>query len=582
MVGLALSVPAKRASAWFAETDPKAARAWLASLPLADSAEAAREIYQTLYTLNRQDIEVRDRLAIMELYRDPVATASSALQSHFAHTAHPLTPKKRQLAEFIRQLHMEMAYGYKYCLNDFRKSWIRWNKKHTETLAMERAMRYLGEVLLRSYQVYMPYPATVWKEIHELYRYAEANERHLDPVNSSADAAGANEKTITERYLQILLLGLSNPYQLPQNDCNQINLFLEKWAGKAELRHEFDRAKPVGHFLVDLTADSPPVPFPRDSRPTVDPTLRVLSAMRLVRTVQSFINRIQNGESAQSLQLGVDCLDSACLDLLRRMVRSWGLIARRRHSRVRRNSHIFVCTGLNAVHFFCSGQKPFAAPELETEEAKDKQVTLPSGMNHDLEGDEEQKDEAYIPLDEPGEGAVAENKETHARPMNGTFRPAEIYRVDRWHVMDVGPQGMFLARYGESGTYVRVGDLLGLQRAEDPGRWSVAVARWIKSPETNSLEMGIELLAPDVKPVAVKPAVGKGAAGDRYTQGLLLPAVAASRRPATLLVMCGTCRLGYGLHVMEDDAPPRLVRSLEVLERSGSFEQVVFADVLNE
>ena len=580
MTGPALFVPAKRASAWLAETDPKAARAWLASLPLADSAESAREIYQTLYTLNRQDLEARDRLAIMELYRDPVAAVSSALRSHFTHLAHPLSPKKRQLAEFIRQLHMEMAYGYKYCLNDFQKSWVRWNKRHVETLAMERAMRYLGEVLLRSYQVYMPYPATVWKEIHELYRYTEVNERHLDPVNPSADAAGADKRTITERYLQILLLGLSNPYQLPQNDCNQINLFLEKWAGKAELQDEFDRAKPVGHFLVDLTADSPPIPFPRDSRPTVDPTLRVLNAMGLVRTVQSFINRIQKGESAQSLQLGLDCLDSACLDLLRRMVRSWGLIARRRHSRIRGNSHIFLCAGLNALHFFCSGQKPFAAPELKTEDAKDVQVTLPSGINRGLEDDEEQKDEAYISLDEPGVEPVAQNKEAHTEPMDEKFRPAEIYRIDRWRVMDVGPQGMFLARYGEAGTYVRVGDLLGMQRAEDPGRWSVAVARWIKSPETNSLEMGIEFLAPDVKPVAVRTTVGKGSAGDRYTQGLLLPAITAARRPATLLVTRGTYRLEYGLHLIEGDAPPRLIRPLEVLERSGSFEQIVFADAL--
>lgn len=582
MNGLALSIPKKRVSAWIAETDPKYAREWLALLPMADSGESAREIYQALYTLNRQDLSAQDRFELMELYRTPVVTVATTLQSHFIHAALPLTPKKRQLAEFIRQLYTEMAYGYKCCLNDFQKSWIRRNKKHVETLAMERAMRYLGEVLLRSYQVYMPYPATIWKEIHELYRYAEANERHLDPVNPLADETGADEKTITERYLQILLLGSSNPYQLPQNDCNQINLFLEKWAGKAELQHEFDRAKPVGHFLVDLTADSPPIPFPRDSRPTVSPTLRVLGAMELVRKVQSFINRIQNGESAQSLQLGLDCLDSTCLDLLRRMVRSWGLIAQRRHSRIRSNSHIFLCAGLNTLHFFCSEQKPFTTPELETEDAKDIQITLPSGINRDLEDDEEQKDEAYISLDEPGQEPAAQNKEAHAEPTNRKFRPAEIYRIDRWHVMDVGPQGMFLARYGEAGTYVRVGDLLGLQRAEDPGRWSVAVARWIKNPETNSLEMGIELLAPDVKPVAVRPAVGKGAAGDRYTQGLLLPAVAASRRPATLLVMCGTCRLEYGLHLIEGDAPSRLIRPLEVLERSGSFEQIVFADALNE
>jgi len=85
-----------------AETDPKYARAWLASLPLADSAETAREIYQSLYTLNRQELDVGQRFELMELYNAPVASVTAVLESYFTRAALPLTPKKRQLAEFIR------------------------------------------------------------------------------------------------------------------------------------------------------------------------------------------------------------------------------------------------------------------------------------------------------------------------------------------------------------------------------------------------------------------------------------------------------------------------------------------------
>ena len=64
---LALLIPEKEVSAWAAETNPKEARAWLESLPLADSGEAARDIYQALYTLNRLELTMQSRLELMEL-----------------------------------------------------------------------------------------------------------------------------------------------------------------------------------------------------------------------------------------------------------------------------------------------------------------------------------------------------------------------------------------------------------------------------------------------------------------------------------------------------------------------------------
>ncbi|HSW53097.1 MAG TPA: hypothetical protein VLG93_07690, partial [Sulfuricaulis sp.] len=209
MTGLALSMPVKRVSAWMAETDPKYAQAWLASLPLADSAETAREIYQALYTLNRQELDAARRFELMELYNAPVASVTAALESYFTRAALPLTPKKRQLAEFIRQLHMEMAYGYKGCLQDLEKQRLRWGRKTLRAQALLRALHYLGEVLLHSYQVYMPYPPEVWRELHAIYQYAAEHELTQEVLDTPAPMAA--KTTLNQEYLRILLLGLSNP-----------------------------------------------------------------------------------------------------------------------------------------------------------------------------------------------------------------------------------------------------------------------------------------------------------------------------------------------------------------------------------
>ncbi len=541
-----------------AETDPKYARAWLASLPLANSAEAAREIYQTLYTVNRVELKVPVRLELMALYEPVVTTVCNGLQSHLVHAVPPLGPKKRQLAEFIRRLHIEMAYGYKCCLRDLSHARVLLRRKSRSAVCIERALHHLSEVLLRSYLVYLPYPNAVWRETHELYRLAESL-GVVDEVLTMDGEHDAHPVTIDERYVQTLLLGLANPYQLAHNAVHQLHAFVSHWAKQASITTKADLKDATGCFLVDLTADAPPVPFTKKSQ-NVSGSARVLDARPLLKTLQRLVIRLDAGEPIEKLGLGVDCLDSTCVDLLQRMTRALGESARRRYARRQRSSNVFVCVGLNAVHFFANGQRPFAA-YAHTFPWLDRPGRLV-----------ESPDVAFVELEE-------ENKDTAASipalSEGSTAVPVESYRVDRWQLRDIGPQGMSLARYGDAATPVRVGELIGVQQPSDLGRWRTAAIRWVKSPETNSVEVGVEMLAATAMPVAVRLPGGSNA-----FPGLRLPAAEVMQRPATLLLTRGACQVGDELEVIDEEVGVRRVRVLRLLERTGAFEQVVYADVV--
>jgi hypothetical protein len=575
VTGYLLTVPEKRVSAWLAETDPRYARAWLDSLPLADPEEAAREIYQSLYTLNRQELDPQPRFDLMELYAPAVSTVSGSLQNHFLHLPFPLPPRKRQLAEFVRQIHMEMAYGYKGCLNHLDRIRLPWNRRHIAPVASERAMRYLGEVLAASYQAYMPYPQGVWREIHTLYRYAEARGFDSEPVNGAREPAAGT--TIRQRYLQTLLLGLTGPYRLAQGEGAQIAQFLAHWADKAVVQRELNVANPVGHFLVDLDADAPPAPYPRESRLATNDSLRVLNTIELVRQVHHFLGRLQKGEAARNLGLGVDCLDAACLDLLRRLVRAWALVPRRQHSRLKRRSSVFLCAGLGAVHFFANGQKPFHLPiEIAAGSSSDRPRSLLANLDAAPPGDGEEADQIYIALDEPD--AVADSTADAQSGLALMTSPSESWRVDRWRVRDLSPNGLLLARSGEAMTHVRVGDPLGIQRMGDVSHWSIGVVRWMKSVDASSHEMGVELLAPHGKPVALWPANAHGVR-DSQALALLLPAVETMPRPTTLLVARGVYQPDLIFYLYDAAGPAQRVRLLKQLERTGAYEQVLFAPI---
>ena len=102
----------------------------------------------------------------------------------------------------------------------------------------------------------------------------------------------------------------------------------------------------------------------------------------------------------------------------------------------------------------------------------------------------------------------------------------------------------------------------------------------MKSPQADNLEMGIELLAAGAKPVAVAPV--RGAATGEYQAALLLPAIEALRRPATLLLSRGVFAPGSNLLMAEEEKGTRTVRLLQRLEYTSVFELIVFADVLAE
>lgn len=539
-----LNLPSEQVSAWVVETSPIETQSWLATLPLTESVQAAQQLYQALFTLNRMQVDADDRMLLMELYRKPVAAVSAGLQTHFSRLALPLKPRLKQLADFLCQLHMEMAYGYKHVI----RAGLADRKPHESEVflfALERAIRYLGEVLLRSYQMYMPAPSGLWKEIHSFYRYAEQHgrEQHVFVVEGVEEGA-----TVARSYLQALMLGLCGPYQLPQNECHQVNAFLARWASKATIGSVTLGVDPVGHFLIDLESDHSAAPYPRDVPLHAAPSLRALNAIELARVVHDFSKRLQKGATPNTLGLGFECIGSSCVDTLKRMLRFWGMAAQRQFSRRRSLQPLSLCVGLNAIHFFASGQRPFTPPQAAAV-STDRAVLLPDRVALEAELLEERPVTAPLP---------------------------ELFRVDsRWQVRDESAGGLSLVRSGDLGVPIRVGDVVGIQNTVLQ-QWRIGVVRWVKSADPKHVEMGVEMLAPRSLPVAVRPA---GMTTAAYSQGLLLPPIEALRQPASLLVARGSCQPGEDIEVAEGEQPSRRVRVLNTVERSGAFAQVVFADV---
>jgi hypothetical protein len=556
---LVLEIPSKRVSAWVAETDARFAREWLQTLPLADSMEAAREVYQALYTLNRLDLEPVRRMELMGLYESPVATVRVSLAAPLRQTSFPLGERKTALSRYARLLIWEMANGYKCALHDLAGARFGFGRKQQFSHLARRAAYYLGETLILSYQVYAAYPPHVWRDLHELYRFAESNGWQEDPGEERPGEPGSG-RSLSSLYRAALLLFLARPYQLLQNECLWVEQLLRGWSARVSLSRDIRAVDASGNFLVDLGADAPPSPWRNDLAQMDNLGLRLLDVGELVGEVKTCVTRLNKGESVQALAIGVDCLEAACHDLFKRLARAWGVAARRRHTRLKRRGFVSVCAGLGAAHFFMNDQKPFEAP-ISPGEKKSAPVRSAGA------------DKEAVTPQTPKPGVARRDEEDTtgpdvARPGQG----GDLYRVDRWQIGDIGPRGLLLIRPAESTVHVRVGEVLGIQRVDQLGQWSVAVVRWLKSLDNGGLEMGIEYLAPNARAVAVR-AMTPGA---KFGPALLLPAMESLKRPATLLVERGTYQPHTDVEVQEGPGGTRHARPLQLLDRTGAFEQVVF------
>ncbi|MHB1950789.1 MAG: hypothetical protein ACYCQK_04875 [Acidiferrobacteraceae bacterium] len=520
MEGLVLSLPEKTLN-WPVDLRSRKARHWVEQLPIADSVQTARQLYRAVYRLNRSQLRAEDRLDLMELYSAPVSAVSDLLSVHLEQFVLPLAGKKRRLADFLRGLHMEMAYGYKAAVQEMADR--RTPAEEQLTIAIRRAIECLGNVLAYSYRVYIPYPSGVWRELHALYAYAE----HHGYVGEEG-AVNRSVETIRHRYLEALLLGVTGPYQLFPGDCKRIETLLRRVVtpGRIDL-HDPDDVRQ--RFLVDLVSDAPPT---WGSLPKATASLRVLDVGGLQRYAARMYERITQDNAAARDTLGLDMLGTAAAALLDRLLRTLGTPPIRRSERVKGKGMVAACTGFKASHFFLTGQAGI-------DEERPKPELLLRAETED-----------YIDLDEDNVCRTT---------------AAEYFRVLPWIVRDEGPSGLSLVRDGSEVLSVQTGDLVAVERA--PRAWQLAVARWLKTPDADRLEIGLEILSTRPKAVFIETRYGRKPA-------ILVDPVSAG----TLIVPPGVIELGKPVRLLRDDSLPEIVCPSKYLTRNPSFEHIALSN----
>ncbi|MES2353215.1 MAG: hypothetical protein V4568_02240 [Pseudomonadota bacterium] len=323
------------------ETRPKQLEEWLSSLPLIKLFESARTVCDELARLNRSHLEADERLKLLEIYQPILQQLRGEIAEDYNKAPLPLPGTSRQAVNLARELLIEEAYGYKLALLEKTSKLMLFGARKQLVPLIEQIMRTLSNSLTLSYQSYLPTPAGVWHEMHELYRYAS----HQKLVGE--EEGGKNESLIDSIYKHAVLMALTDPYRLSRAELAEVMHVALQIAPLTELHlNEVPNAQQL--FVVLPDSDKPPKRAlqygmdwePRGGEWAVGTTL----------VVRRLSEAIGQGDKKPSQQRANDGFHAISPEVLRRLMECWGAPSKRVFRRqAGQVTTVQVCTGISRV-----------------------------------------------------------------------------------------------------------------------------------------------------------------------------------------------------------------------------------------
>lgn len=153
---------------------------------------------------------------------------------------------------------------------------------------------------------------------------------------------------------------------------------------------------------------------------------------------------------------------------------------------------------------------------------------------------------------------------------------AATQAINEWQVMNDSPAGYAAMHIAGDMPGLLAGSVLGIRR-HDKEPWSLCIVRWVRSENTEHLEMGLEVLAPHAKAVRIATA----SRPEAPIPALLLPPISGIGRGETLLTERGAYETGT-IALMQEEAGKLQVaecRPLPLVTQTASIELFEFERV---
>ncbi len=556
-----LKVPEqKTASLSFCDTTPKAFRAWVDQLPMANIGESSRQLYHAIIELNHLFLTPQMRIQYLEAIRSSIHFVCNELSRHFLGLAVALPEKQRKIANLTQALQLHLASGYKRCLLEYLDNGgLDKNRKHI-AIAIHRAISELAATIVRSHQLYCPSPAHSWLECHRLYRFACRNKLADHDVEDDTLSASRGS-TVADSYIRILLLGCARPNQLRQSELTQIYELFEGWTKYCQCGPDVG---PDSLFVVNMERDSAPV-----YRSLLEGKAGDNGFGFDTEELSGYLSETLDARRSHSkAQTRLEVPGPVSDTLLTHLSQALGIIAKRNFNRIASQGTLEISVGLSATHYFVAGEKSFAEFLDGNDNGHHQNNRFIRNANRKADAwseahDAGPHDDKLHSVDTPitFRGSTRAVTEHHDRNL-----PKSHHAL----LVNTSPGGYCVAWENNVPKTLQAGEILGV-REQSSHPWSIAVVRWLRQVRNQGTQIGIELLAPSAAPCAIR-LIQKMGNSSEYLRGLLLPEISAVNHAATLITPRLPFQTGSRISLMHDGREDH-GQLLKKVSSTGSISQ---------
>ena len=537
-------------------TSPDVVRVWVDELPLINTEKSWALLDDALTQINSLSISTKNRLEVLELLATSVICVAETMKKVFLAKPIPLRGLNLALATQTVELCNQMATGYRILADDLGHND---SQILTLTTAIHRSLRYLSEVLLTNYQVYIQYPEGLWKTINALYALAEQHDITTRPITDTTLSTPA-QSMISTVYKQILLMSLACPYRLRQKEIHFVYNAIMDWADITRL-YDMEDEQAQGLFIINLNADNPPSYRALDGSGSSGHHWRTLDTTSMAERIRDIQNR-KPGNANRYIGIG----DT---DILQRLMLAWGVMPKRRFSRQAKSAKVGLVVGLNAIHRCV--MEPASESHASEDTIKDQ---------HYLQDPTFEASTTFKthPFADSGRRIVTAGN----AQVSSSQDSADTSRIESWMMANISAGGYSLLWDSDDSSNAQVGELVAIIEQDNhcESEWHLGVVRWMKCTRTYGLALGIQMLSPRAQAVWAYMNESGIHTGSKM-QGILLPENNLLRQQASLLLPTLPFRAGC-VATLEMAFTLENIKLLRQLENTGSFAQYHFSTSIND
>lgn len=459
----------------FCDSNTKSLNEWISTLAIMQLGDTSKALFSALLELSELECSETLRFDLIQTLHPTIENVLGSLEKNFFNQGVITSDRNEHIIELAMLLRCYFAAIY---INIVRRSsdqlehqkfsFFALNQKKNlqtaRTLATFQALQQLTQLLYQQHMLYSEPVAGQWLIAHQLYDAAVTHKYHLTTLEQPAGKPSLNN--VLQAYAQLILMDIFNTNQIRQSEIQALFQCSFDWAKMLQL---LPKETELTKYVVDTSKDHPPI-YNKKQSSGFNPNI-FISTNSLLDHVTATLHKNAEYISKNEKIYLTPALKFHVQTIL-------GTTAERRHERYEYSAQLHICFGLLTAHFYLSKAKNFAE-------------TLQLEHGYGL-----QSESRFLSSWDKKESS--DNQESSIQRLSRESKA--VYQAD---ILDISVNGYRIKWTTEAPKNLRTGEYI-LVKETSHGHWRGGVIRWLKQSSEKSLELGLEVLAQDIFPCAVR------------------------------------------------------------------------------